>query len=1324
MTRRKNFLIAVAAVVTLATVAGVWVVKSGWLEDYIVRRAKQEVEQGLGAKLEIGKLRLDVWRGRATIDNFVVRGKETASEPALIQAKQLRIDIGLRSFSQSRVDLRGLALDEAKIRIVEYADGTTNIPTPRRKTQGRPVLETIVNWRLGKLDVNRGEFSYNDQKTPFSIGAEDFKLHVDYLLASRSYQGTLDTTRLRYQHATLPVVAGSTNVEFGITSEKIRVDRLVFRAEGDSVVRARGNLMNLDRADEPLKAEFDLEANLAVEQVLPFLRLPLENSGRVLLGGKLLFEAGRGVELHGDAKVQNVFYSDSSTRLGPLKAAAKLDLLPKRFTLSRLEAQGFGGRLDGNFSWDEQEGWQFDGDLANLELVDVLAQLNVRAVPWKGQIEGPVQASGGSKPLKLDADLAVKSTAGPSALEGLIALRYNEASNKLVAGESFLALPHSRLRFSGDLSKGINVEFHSTLFRELEPLVELAGMTAKDLPVGLDRGSLNVSGMLTGSLRRPKFHGTVEAAHLIVQGRDVDQVGGTLDYSEQLLVVEQLQARAMGAVVKGDLRAAIEDGKLKPDSLLSGVGTVRVADMAQLPLSEKIAGAMEASFVVRGSVDEPSIEGTVKAPVVIARELKFERVSGSFGAARRELKVPQWEATFHRQPVRGALQLRAGGNDWKIGAGNVALKLDGLPIDAVPQLREHAYGMNAQLTTDAMVDFTWSPEGVAPSKIDGKLALNGITRFGRQLGQLEFTSRTTGQRAALTATGNIRNQPIKGDATIQLGTKLDTELRLQFPRLDFPTIAQLFREEILPAPLPYEGGAAASFYFKGPLMDPQKWDGRLTIPQLQLAPNKEYVRETLPKVSDVVLKNEQPIVIEFRRGLIQARDMKFLAKDTNLAATVQYRTASKTISGTAKGTVNLAILSTLKPDLLAAGVASLDASVQGTSDDPQLNGRLTFANASFYLRDVITGLDKVNGAVLFDNSRATIETLKAQTGGGDLQLGGFVGFGRVISYRLQAQATQVRLRYPEGVSTSANATLALTGTTAQSILTGTVTILRSTIGQIDSGQLLAGGGGISDVATPVSNEFLKNLQFDVRVEAAQNIEIATAFTKDVKGEIALRLRGTPQRPIVLGRVAITQGVVDFFGSRYEVNRGEVTFNNPLKVEPVVALDLETRVRGVAISINLNGPANKLNMSYRSDPPMQSSEILALLAVGRTPNSTTSSVAQPTPAQSQGLFGGDSSMIVGAAVSAGINGRLQRFFGISRVRLDPQLTGIDNVPQARLTLEQQVSRDVTLTYITNLNRTQQQIVRIDWDISRAWSVVAVRDENGIFGIDINFRKRVK
>ena len=414
-----------------------------------------------------------------------------------------------------------------------------------------------------------------------------------------------------------------------------------------------------------------------------------------------------------------------------------------------------------------------------------------------------------------------------------------------------------------------------------------------------------------------------------------------------------------------------------------------------------------------------------------------------------------------------------------------------------------------------------------------------------------------------------------------------------------------------------------------------------------------------------------------------------------------------------------------QPDLIATGVAGLETSIQGTAAEPQINGKLAFSNASFYLRDVITGLDKVNGVILFDKNRATINDLKAQTGGGDLQLNGFIGFGRTLSYRLQAEAKQIRIRYPDGISTTANAVLALSGTTAKSILAGTLTILRSSVGQIDAAQLLAGSAVSSDSTATIKNEFLRNLQFDVKVDAAQNAEFSTSLTKDVKGEVALRLRGTPGRPILLGQVSVTQGEIDFFGSRYEISRGEVQFNNPLRIEPVIHLDLETRVRGVTIAMNFSGPASKLNMSYRSDPPLQSSEILALLTVGRNPGTNGSLSQVPVGQQSQGgVFGNDSSVVLGAAVTAGINGRLQRFFGISRVRIDPQLTGIDNVPQARLTLEQQVSRDVTLTYITNLNRTQQQIVRIDWDVSKAWSVVAVRDENGIFGVDLFFRKRLK
>ena len=105
-----------------------------------------------------------------------------------------------------------------------------------------------------------------------------------------------------------------------------------------------------------------------------------------------------------------------------------------------------------------------------------------------------------------------------------------------------------------------------------------------------------------------------------------------------------------------------------------------------------------------------------------------------------------------------------------------------------------------------------------------------------------------------------------------------------------------------------------------------------------------------------------------------------------------------------------------------------------------------------------------------------------------------------------------------------------------------------------------------------------------------------------------------------------------------------------------------------------------------------------------------------------LVRGDS--LLGQALAAPVSSRLQRFFGVSRIKIDPQLTGVDNTPETHITIEQQISREITLTYVTNLARTQQQIVRVEWNFSRDWSVYAVRDSNGVFGMDFIYRRRFK
>jgi len=190
-----------------------------------------------------------------------------------------------------------------------------------------------------------------------------------------------------------------------------------------------------------------------------------------------------------------------------------------------------------------------------------------------------------------------------------------------------------------------------------------------------------------------------------------------------------------------------------------------------------------------------------------------------------------------------------------------------------------------------------------------------------------------------------------------------------------------------------------------------------------------------------------------------------------------------------------------------------------------------------------------------------------------------------------------------------------------------------------------------------------------------------------------------------------------------VNRGDIRFVNPVRIDPIFDLDLETKARGVTVNVSVAGTMQKLSVNYSSDPPLQPREIIALLAVGRAPTDTAGlnpDVASTSSTSLSSAGGG----LISEAISEQLSSRLQRFFGASRVKVDPSVPGVEYLPEARLTVEQQVSKDVTLTYITNLNRTEEQIVQIQWDFSKRWSFIAVREANGLFGVDFQYRKRFK
>jgi translocation and assembly module TamB len=132
--------------------------------------------------------------------------------------------------------------------------------------------------------------------------------------------------------------------------------------------------------------------------------------------------------------------------------------------------------------------------------------------------------------------------------------------------------------------------------------------------------------------------------------------------------------------------------------------------------------------------------------------------------------------------------------------------------------------------------------------------------------------------------------------------------------------------------------------------------------------------------------------------------------------------------------------------------------------------------------------------------------------------------------------------------------------------------------------------------------------------------------------------------------------------------------------------------------------------------------VALLATGRAP--TDPSLGWGVTGPSSGFSDLGASALLGAALANPTSDRLQRFFGVSRIKIDPQLTGITGSPEARLTVEQQVTPDILFTYISDVSSTSTQLFRVEYSLSRQWSAILIREENGYLALDFAFKKRFK
>ena len=248
---------------------------------------------------------------------------------------------------------------------------------------------------------------------------------------------------------------------------------------------------------------------------------------------------------------------------------------------------------------------------------------------------------------------------------------------------------------------------------------------------------------------------------------------------------------------------------------------------------------------------------------------------------------------------------------------------------------------------------------------------------------------------------------------------------------------------------------------------------------------------------------------------------------------------------------------------------------------------------------------------------------------------------------------------------------------------------------------------------------MRNLQFDIEAVSTPDARMQWPGA-ELEAEAALRVRGTWEHPIILGHIHVLSGELLFHGNRYRVARGDINFSNPFRLDPVINVEATTTIQQYEITLNFTGSSSKLTLAYRSDPPLPGNDIVTLLALGQTSTEGTTRSAGNTQTSTAGA-----SALLSEAVSSQVGGRLEKLFGITNFRVDPALTTVGSTNQnaaARVTVQQRVTRNMTITYVSNVGSTQEQVIQFEYNVNRNISIVALRDYNGTFGIDIKIKKR--
>ncbi len=1039
-------------------------------------------------------------------------------------------------------------------------------------------------------------------------------------------------------------------------------------------------------------------------------------------------------------------------KLGP--AHASVIASSDQIQLNNLVAEALDGRANGNatISLRKNGASRINTNFENFDLGGLITVLSGRVVPIASKATGKADLSFTGTDFtnangNVNAQLvgAAPAGGGLAPLSGDFALT---ASNGLFQIQSAnLKTSATTLTASGQFSvdqpvSNLRVNLASTDASELQRLLISSGaipeLEEQFRTYSIDlAGKLAFNGTINGALKDPIVSGHAELGSLMMNQRDLGSLTANISSTgAETRVTEGHLVQANGGGAQFALtipRAGSDNTSVDATLDRMNAGDLIVA----LPLSKQTREQLgDSQAEVSGTI---KISGIPKAMNGVA-DLRFgkgrlageplQNLTAHATFVGTSVTVDTLDATFDAGHITGSGKFNTETQAFELHGSGDRVQLDRLAAFAnKPNLPKIAGTAKLDITASGLF------KDVSSYQINFDGESNNVTIDGRSAGNVKLVGRTENKQlnVTFTTTGLLGDQGQTITARVDLSNeKLPATIESNITNADLSQILKIYiasQSKDTTTPVNVTGRASGTLKLSGNLMTENE-AGEEVFSWRGLTGTATFTELSF-RVEDAAFAANGPVVIDFTPTEIDFHESQFQGPGTNvkIAGAVATAPGGRNTLGIS-GQVNLQILRGVSPDLFSSGFADVAINIGGTFENQRVTGRASVRNASVavFLGNQRLQLANLEGAILFNSSQAQIESLKGTLGGGTITASGgarLEGFS-IAQFLFNIQANKVTVDYPEDFRSTVTADLELRGNQKVQFIRGNVEVQRTEytkdirleeiINQRPAPSIEEGGEfKLADTAV-----------FDKLHVEGRNALIMRNNLGDVVASVSLTIDGPVKNPIIEGRVTATRGTLNFRNNPYEITRGLIYFPARRGADPVLNIEAQSVIRGYRVTALLEGPLSHPTTNVGSEPALPQADVVSLILTG-----TLTSTDASTSVLAQSGLGTAASLLTDALINAPISRATNKLFGLSRLEISPVIGGTGTAPTARLTAARQVTKDLTITYSTNIASDPNQVLAVEYRLSNRMSFVAqyqqgstrnLSTRNNNYSFEIRFRKR--